>query len=125
MKKLITALVVLASLAPAALAAGQHYLKVAPRTVKAGKIVRVYGSVAGGCARGDEATLYSLAFKGATRDEFAGVPAVFATVHRNQKFSIRVKLSRTIKPGSYQVGGRCGGGSFGSATLKVTRAPAY
>lgn len=119
MKKLIVVLVVLATPAPAALAAGAHYIKVEPASVKPGQVVRIYGSVGGGCAAGDSATLISTAFKGATKEEFAGVPAVYAKVHKNFKFSIKVRLSKGIKPGKYEIGGRCGGGNFGSAKLRV------
>jgi hypothetical protein len=120
MRKLGLLLAVLVSTAQPALAASHSYLKVTPHEVQVGKVVRVHGSVDGGCAPGGGATLYSFAFKGATQEEFAGVPAVLATVHANHKFSIKVRLSPTIKPHRYHVGGRCGGGNFGSATLKVT-----
>jgi hypothetical protein len=119
---MLATLVVFASLMPAALAAGPHYLKLAPGKVQAGKVVRVYGSVGGGCAPGvGAATLYSDAFEGATQDEFAGVPAVYATVRKNSKFSIRIRLSERLRRGAYRVGGRCGGGNFGSARLTVKR----
>jgi hypothetical protein len=41
----------------------------------------------------------------------------------NGKFSVKVTLSSNVKPGKYSVGGRCGGGNFGSTTLKVTSLP--
>jgi hypothetical protein len=101
--------------------AGAH-LKVMPRSVRAGKVVTVLGSVDGGCAPGrGAATIYSSAFKGAARSEFAGVPAVYATVHGDHRFSIRIRLAKHVKPGRYQVGGRCGGGNFGSAQLRVRK----
>jgi hypothetical protein len=119
MKKLIGVFVVLATLVPAALAAGAHFIKVEPASVKPGQVVRVYGSVGGGCAAGDSATLISTAFKGATKEEFAGVPAVNAKVRKNSRFSIKLRLSKALKPGKYDIGGRCGGGNFGSAKLRV------
>jgi hypothetical protein len=120
MKKLIGALVVLAALVPAAPAvAAAHFIKVEPKAVEPGHVVRVYGSVGGGCAVGDSATLISSAFKGATKEEFAGVPAVNAKVHKNFRFSVKVRLSKGLKPGKYEIGGRCGGGNFGSAKLRV------
>jgi hypothetical protein len=97
-------------------------LKVVPRSVRAGKVVTVLGSVGGGCAPGrGAATIYSLAFKGATRSEFAGVPAVYATVHRNDRFSVQIRIAKRVKPGRYQVGGRCGGGNLGSTRLRVRK----
>jgi hypothetical protein len=123
MRKLIAAIATLALTAPVALAAGNtatHYLKVSPSTVKRGKTVRVYGSVAGGCGKGGQATLFSGAFKGA-KNNWAGVPAVYAKVGKDSKFSVKVKISKKVKPGKYSVGGRCGGGNFGSATLKVKK----
>jgi hypothetical protein len=121
MKKLIGAFAVLATLAPAASAgAAAHFIKVEPAAVKPGHVVRVYGSVAGGgCAVGSSATLISTAFKGATKEEFAGVPAVNAKVRKGFKFSVKVTLSKGLKPGKYEIGGRCGGGNFGSAKLRV------
>ncbi|HEY2334270.1 MAG TPA: hypothetical protein VGH58_04590 [Solirubrobacterales bacterium] len=122
MKKLIGALIVLALLAPAAPAAATaHFVKVEPTVVEPGHVVRVYGSVGGGgCAVGSSATLISTAFKGATKEEFAGVPAVNARVRKGFKFSVKVTLSKGLKPGKYEIGGRCGGGNFGSAKLRVT-----
>jgi hypothetical protein len=124
-KKLIAALVGLAAFAPAALASS-HFLKVTPSKVAAGKTVTVSGSVDHGCEighKGDSATIFSRAFKGATHQNFAGVPSVSASLATSTTgaFSIKVKLSKKVKPGKYSVGGRCGGGNFGSTTLKVTK----
>jgi hypothetical protein len=129
MKKLIASLAALAATAPAALAVSpQGYtdplakrLHVSPSTVKAGSTVRVYGSAAGGCAKGDVVTIYSNAFKGATTGNFAGIPAVSATVGKSHNFSRKVKLSSKVKPGKYHMGARCGGGNLGAATLTVTK----
>ncbi len=96
-----------------------HYLKVTPSTVKAGKTVTLAGSVGKGCRTPGQVTLYSSAFKGATAHRFAGVPAVYAKANKRGAFSTNVAIKRTIKRGSYRIGGRCGGGNFGSATLKV------
>ncbi|HEX3608546.1 MAG TPA: hypothetical protein VHU14_02565 [Solirubrobacterales bacterium] len=121
MKKLIGAFVVLAVLVPAAAAAAAaHFIKVEPTVVEPGHVVRVFGSVAGGgCPVGSSATLISTVFKGATKEEFAGVPAVNAKVRKGFKFSVKVTLSKGLKPGKYEIGGRCGGGNFGSAKLRV------
>jgi hypothetical protein len=125
-KKLVLALLALAVFAPAALASS-HFLKVSPSKRAAGNTVTVSGSVGTGCQtgrKGDAAIIFSNAFKGATKQNFAGVPSVSASLSagKNGAFSIKVKLSTKVKPGTYSVGGRCGGGNFGSATLKVTKA---
>jgi hypothetical protein len=125
-KKLIAALVALAVFAPAAFAASNS-LKVTPGKVAVGKTVTVSGSVGNGCQTGqknDAATIISKAFKGATKSNFAGVPSVSASLanSKNGSFSIKVKLSKKLKAGTYSVGGRCGGGNFGTASLKVTKA---
>jgi len=123
-KKLIAAIVALAVFAPAALAAS-HSLKVTPSSAAGGKTVTVSGSVGNGCQtghKGDAATIFSHAFKGATKTNFAGVPSVSASLANstNGSFSIKVKLAKNVKAGKYSVSGRCGGGNFGSTTLKVT-----
>jgi hypothetical protein len=126
-KKLVAALVALAVFAPAALAASSHFLKVSPGKAHPGKTVTVSGSVGTGCQIGqpaDSATIISKAFKGATKTNFAGVPSVSASLAKstNGSFSVKVKLSKKLKTGSYSVGGRCGGGNFGTTKLKVTKA---
>ena len=124
MKKLIVALVGLAVSAPGALASSSHFLKVSPGKVAQGDIVKVSGSVDHGCQighKGDVATIYSKAFKGATKHNFAGVPSISASLAKSKDgtFSVKITLSPNVKPGKYSVGGRCGG-NFGSTTLKVT-----
>ena len=71
---------------------------------------------------GDVAILYSRAFKGAANRKFAGIPAVSASLRKSRMgaFSMRLRLSRTVKPGTYLVRGRCGGGNFGAAKLTVS-----
>jgi hypothetical protein len=126
MKKLIVAIVGIAVFAPAALAASpSHFVKVSPGTAQQGQKVTVSGSVGNGCQvghNGDAATIFSKAFKGATKHSFAGVPSVSASLakSKNGTFSVKVTLASNVKPGKYSVGGRCGGGNFGSTTLKVT-----
>jgi hypothetical protein len=124
-KKLVAALAGLAAFAPGALAAS-HFLKVSPSQTHPGKTVTVSGSVGTGCQtghQGDAATIYSNAFKGATKHNFAGVPSVSASLSnsKNGSFSIKITLSKKLNAGTYSVGGRCGGGNFGSAKLKVTK----
>jgi hypothetical protein len=117
MKKFSAAFAALALAAPGAMAANQSSLKVSPKTVKRGKTVTVSGTVSG-CS--GSATIYSRAFKGATKQKFAGVPSVSAKV-KNGKFSVKVKLSKKLKTHKYKVSGRCGGGNIGSATLTVKK----
>jgi hypothetical protein len=99
--------------------AGSSFVRVAPTRVPAGDVVRVFGSVGPGCARGDTATLTSRAFS--PRHEFAGVPAVFGRVGRNGVFSASTVIPVTRAAGLYAVGGRCGGGNFGHTPLRVNR----
>lgn len=96
-----------------------HYLKLSPSGVSAGQTVALRGSVGSGCQTPGQVTIYSRAFNGATTHQFAGVPAVYATANRQGAFSKKVTIKRSVKRGSYHIGGRCGGGNFGSATLKV------
>jgi hypothetical protein len=125
MKKLIVAVVGLAVFAPGAFAASSHFVKVSPGKVQQGNAVTVSGSVGHGCRtghKGDSATIISKAFKGATKHNFAGVPSVSASLAKSKKgtFKVKVTLSNNVKTGKYSVTGRCGGGNFGSTTLKVT-----
>ena len=100
--------------------AGCNSLKVSPSTVARGQVTRVHGSVAGGCGLPGTVTVYSRAFKGATHHSFGGVPALFLRANGAGAFSARVRIRHSVKPGRYHVGGRCGGGKFGSATLHIT-----
>lgn len=99
---------------------GTHF-KVSPRTVRAGSSITVSGAVGNGCRKPGRVTIYSRAFRGATRHEFAGVPAIFTPSSQRGKFSKKVTIKRSVKAGRYRVGARCGGGKFGSAQLRVTR----
>jgi hypothetical protein len=123
LKKLLIALAALAVFAPAALASS-HFVRVSPGKVRAGKTVTVSGSVGNGCETGhtgDAATLYSKAFKGVTKQNFAGIPSITVSLAHSTDgtFSTKVKLSRHVKAKWYRVSGRCGGGNFGSTFLKV------
>ncbi len=93
---------------------GCSFVKVSPSSVKAGSVTKIYGTT-GGCRA---VTLYSRAFKGA-HHSFAGLPAIYVKAARGGKFSVRVRIAHSVRSGRYGVGGRCGGGHFGSATLKV------
>jgi hypothetical protein len=81
-----------------------------PHAVRAGSRVRVHG-LAGGCPQGDQVTLLSRAFP--HTHDFAGVPAVFATVNGDDSYSVRVRIPAARVPGRYAIGARCGGGNFG------------
>ena len=63
-------------------------------------------------------TLLSRAFS--HRHEFAGVPAIFATVKTGHKYSKRTVIPARRRPGRYSITGRCGGGTLGvTAHLRV------
>lgn len=118
MKSLIAVAAVFLALTASALAASAR-IHVAPGGVKAGKSVAIYGSVGSGCHQGSQVTLISRAFKGATRNRFAGVPAVLTKVGKYGLYAVSVRISPAAGKGSFTVSGRCGGGNFGSAQLKV------
>jgi hypothetical protein len=99
--------VVAAGLLPAAAVASPE-LHVKPKKVHAGKRVRVFGN-ADGCS--GKVTLISRAFP--HKHEFAGVPAVFATVQPGGDFSKRVRIPRSKTPKRYTISARCGGGNLG------------
>jgi hypothetical protein len=101
-----------------ALASGPS-ISASPNPVHRGHVVRVHG-VAPGCVVGDQVTLISKAF--AHRHEFAGVPAVFATIGAHHAYSVRTTIPASRKAGHYNIGGRCGGGNLGvSTTLRVLK----
>ena len=81
-----------------------------PASVRAGQRVRISG-LAGGCTKGNRVTLLSRAFP--HTHEFAGVPAVFATVRAGDRYSTRVRIPAKRKAGRYAITARCGGGNFG------------
>jgi hypothetical protein len=64
-------------------------------------------------------TLISRAFKGATRSRFAGVPAVLTRVGKFGLYAVSVRISSAAGKGTFTISGRCGGGNFGSVSLKV------
>jgi len=98
-------------------AAARPTIAADPNPVHRGAVVRVHGAVPG-CPAGDTVTLISKAF--AAKHEFAGVPAVFATIRASGRYSVRTRIPRTRRPGRYSVTGRCGGGNLGvSVTLRV------
>lgn len=130
MKKLTAALITLLVLAPAALAASSHFLKVSPSSTSVGQTVKLSGSVAGsghGCKtghKGNTATLYSKAFAGITKSKYNGVPSISVSLakSKNGSFSKSVTLQ---KSGTFTINGRCGTANFGSAKVKVTQSQFY
>jgi hypothetical protein len=104
----VLATAALALLPAEALAAAT--IHASPNPVHAGTKVRVFGN-AGGCPAGDRVTLLSRAFS--HRHEFAGVPAVFATVKANGHYSKRTRIPASRAPKKYKITARCGGGTFG------------
>jgi hypothetical protein len=117
MRRSIITLALAAALAlPAAALAGPPF-KVRPHTVEAGNVVKVDGKPGGGCGEGSTVTIYSRAFK--SDHEFAGVPAVFAKVRHDGRFTKHVRIPASRPSGDYSVGARCGGGNLGARTLHV------
>lgn len=99
---------------------GKHFVKVSPRTVKAGHAITVSGAVGNWCQKPGRATLISRAFKGTARHRLAGLPAIITASSQRGKFAKKVTIKRSVKAGRYHIAGRCGGANFGSAALKVT-----
>jgi hypothetical protein len=100
-------------------------LQVSPRSVVAGNSVTVSGwlppAPGSECATG--VTLLSRAFAGT--HEFAGVPAIVATVKADGSFAAVTRIPSSKAAGTYTISGRCGGGNIGaSAALVVPAAPA-
>lgn len=113
--RIALALLLAAALPATAVAAPSIHVR--PAAVYPGEVVRVSGSAAG-CPSGDQVTLLSRAFS--PRHEFAGVPAVFASVRADGGFSKRTRIPARRHPGRYRVSGRCGGGNLGvTARLRV------
>ena len=117
MRWLVVAIV--AGLAATQAVAAGPTIVATPNPVHRGAVVRVHGTVPG-CLRGDRVTLISNAFS--RRHEFAGVPAVYATVGDRARYSVRTRIPAVRRPGRYGITGRCGGGNLGvRATLRVLR----
>jgi hypothetical protein len=85
-------------------------IRTRPSRVSAGGRIRVFG-LAGGCRQGNQVTLMSEAFP--DDNEFAGVPAIFATVDAHDSYSVSTPVPATTPPGRYVISARCGGGNFG------------
>jgi hypothetical protein len=98
-------------------------INVSPTTVAPGGDVALSGDVLAadgtpGCGVPGTVTLISDAFVGL--GEFAGVGAVNLPVDATGHFAQTVTLSASVAPGTYSIGGRCGGGNMGiEATLVI------
>jgi hypothetical protein len=104
------------ALLPGVLAAGA-FLRVSPSTAHPGSVVIFTGSVAQGCARGDEVTLISRLFPGRA---FGGEGAVTARVGTQGRFTRRFSVRAGTVRRTYVVTARCGGGNLGvEARLRV------
>jgi hypothetical protein len=98
-------------------------IRVSPSSIVAGHTVILSGSA--GPSAGSECpggvTLISRAF--VHTHDFAGLPAVFATVKPSGAFTATNTIPRSKPAGTYTITGRCGGGNLGvSATLAVRAA---
>jgi hypothetical protein len=96
-----------------------------PNPVLAGHTVTVSGSVGPDQAGSECATgvkLLSRAFN--SNQDFAGVPALGATVRPDGTFTATTTIPRSRAAGSYTITGRCGGGNLGVSATLVVRAPA-
>jgi hypothetical protein len=95
-------------------AAAAVAIHVSPSSVTGGDTVTVSGSVGPDCP--GPVTLISKAF--VHTHDFAGLPAVYATVKPGGAFMTTTTIPRSRAAGTYTIGGRCGGGQsrrFGDA----------
>jgi hypothetical protein len=121
------AVVLLAALSVASSTAVAASIVVSPTTAAPGGNVRLSGDVLApdgtpGCSVPGTVTLISDAFVGI--GEFAGVGAVTLPVDATAHFDRTVRLSATVAEGTYEIGGRCGGGNLGvAATLEILKLP--
>ena len=88
-----------------------------PRSIDAGKVLKVNGAPVGGCGAGSEVVVYSRAFA-TDDDEFAGIPAADATVRKSGRWTLHVRIKSSAE-GNYRVGARCNGGSLGVRVVHV------
>ena len=101
-------------------------INVSPSTVAPGGNVRLSGDILAngtpGCDVTGTVTLISDAFAGL--GEFAGVGAVDLPLDTTGHFDSTVTLSASVAPGTYSIGGRCGGGNLGvTATIVISALP--
>ncbi len=110
------ALIMLAAAAVVASAtASRPRLTVRPGAVSPGGAVHLAGN-AGDCAVGATVTAISRAFPG----HAYGDGTLTGTVRVGHAFSIAGHVRTALRPGSYHVSARCGGGNFGvGATVRI------
>jgi hypothetical protein len=106
----LLAVVCAALVAVPALAAGHPTIVATPNPVRPGHTVTIHGVVPG-CPKGDQLTLISQAFS--HHHDFAGLPAIFATIHAHSAYSVTTRIPSTKARGPYSISGRCGGGNIG------------
>ena len=122
LRRIIT-LGLVATLAVAGVAlAAPSKMKLTPKTIYHGDVLKISGTPGGGCSHGDTVTIYSKAFPGGG-DEFAGVPAVHAKVVSDGHYAKHVRIPMSKHARDYSVGGRCNGGNFAHRTLHVVSQP--
>ena len=109
-RAVLLAVVCAALVAVPALAAKRPTIIATPNPVKAGHTVTIHGIVPG-CPRGDQLTLISQAFS--HRHDFAGLPAIFATIKAHSAYTVTTRIPATKTRGPYAISGRCGGGNIG------------
>jgi hypothetical protein len=102
---------------PASAQAATAKLSVSPKTTAPGTVVHVSGS----CEANTSGSAISTAFLHDASHDFAGVGAAPFSTNASGAFSVDARVSSTIKPGSYGVTARCGGGNLGiEVTLRVS-----
>jgi hypothetical protein len=103
---------------PAA-AATAPSLVVTPAAVHRGDRVVISGS-ADSCPTGDTVVVISRALPRV--HQFAGIPAIWATVRPGGRYRLTTRIPRTKPKGRYILTARCGGGNLGVlARLTVLR----
>jgi hypothetical protein len=112
---LLATLCIVLMLAVVAAASGPTIVA-SPNPVRSGRVVTIHGVVPG-CPARSQVTLISQAF--VHTHDFAGLPAVFATVRAHSAYSVSTRLPAHHR-GNYTIAGRCGGGNLGvTAVLRV------
>jgi hypothetical protein len=120
MKKAFAVAAVMAMSVPAVALAAKPFVKVRPRIIPAGSQVTLSGTTRPRCGHGKRVTIFSRAFAWSTSHKWKGVPAVYAKVRRNHRWSAKVTISSNTASGRYRVTARCGAGTLGHTFLSVT-----
>jgi hypothetical protein len=106
---MIVRLALAGALLPGTFGAGA-FLRVSPSAAKPGSVVVFTGSVAKGCAVGDQVTLISRLFPG---HAFGGEGAVSTRVGTHGGFTRRFSIRAGTARRTYIVTARCGGANLG------------